>query len=360
MSKDEVVLSARGNWEQILGALAPHLNEALNRPGRHVPCPVHGGKDGFRTFKDVGETGGSVCNTCGVHTDGIATLMWANEWSFKETLEALDGFLHGHRPASVSRAPVTFSKRDDASENERLKKSLNRVWNETVSIDSVNAEPARLYMVRRGLSIVAPPSLRFHPALPYYDSATKAGEHPAIISMVTGANGNPVTIHRTYLTPDGNKANVESPKKLMAYPNDRKILGAAIRLMSAAGNIMAVAEGLETALAVAEGTGLTTWCAINALLLENFVPPASVERVLVFADKDRPTEQHHGGHGQEASRVLVQRLWKSGIKASAIVPSGEIPAGQKSLDWLDVLRQHGKAGFPRIDAIDARMTRKAA
>jgi hypothetical protein len=69
-----------------------------------------------------------------------------------------------------------------------------------------------------------------------------------------------------------------------------------------------------------------------------------VDQILVFADKDRPTHQHPEGHGQEAAKRLVRRLWEMGIKASAIVPTGEIPSDQKSLDWLDVLNR--KAGFP--------------
>jgi hypothetical protein len=163
-----------------------------------------------------------------------------------------------------------------------------------------------------------------------------------------------VTIHRTYLTSDGKKAPVESPKKLMSYPKSRKLVGGAIRLVEP-GPVLAVAEGLETALAVMEGTGLPAWCAVNAYLLEHFVPPPGVNRVIVFADKDRPTEQHPKGHGQEAARRLVQRLLEMGIEASAIVPAGEIPPDQKSLDWLDILNRDGLAGFPTIQSIEAQM-----
>jgi hypothetical protein len=146
----------------------------------------------------------------------------------------------------------------------------------------------------------------------------------------------------------------------MSYPKDRKIVGGAIRLTAEVSTVIAVAEGLETALAVIEGTGLQVWCAVNALLLENFVPPSTVKRALVFADKDRPTEQHPKGHGQEAARRLVQRLWEKGFKASAIVPAGDIQVGRKSLDWLDTLNCDGKAGFPTLDSIDARLLRLAA
>ena len=44
------------------GALAPALEPALSRVGRHVACPVHGGTDGFRLFRDADRRAG-VCAT---------------------------------------------------------------------------------------------------------------------------------------------------------------------------------------------------------------------------------------------------------------------------------------------------------
>lgn len=358
--KDEVSRTAQGRWGDILAGLAPQLQPALDRIGRHVPCPVHGGKDGFRVFPDVDNTGGSVCNTCGKQSDGFATLMWANGWKFAEAVKAVAEYLRVGarntpiRPQPKRSAPARVE--DDA----RLQQSLDRVRNESVPITASIAEPARLYLARRGISIAPPDTLRFHAALPYYEGEKKLGEYLALIAVVASAEGEPVTIHRTYLMPDGRKAPVASAKKLMAYPKARKIVGGAIRLIDEETPLLAVAEGIETALAVREGMGLPVWSTVNALLLANFAPPATVRRVLVFADKDRPCAQHPQGHGQEAARQLVQRLWVQGVQASALVPVGEIPDGEKSLDWMDVLKRQGKAGFPSLQAIDARLVRQAA
>ena len=38
---------ARGRWLEILPLLDARLSDAVARAGKHVPCPVHGGKDGF-------------------------------------------------------------------------------------------------------------------------------------------------------------------------------------------------------------------------------------------------------------------------------------------------------------------------
>ena len=64
--------------------------------------------------------------------------------------------------------------------------------------------------------------VRFHPALGYWqrndrDEAELIGRFPAMVALVTAADGMPVTVHRTYLTADGRKAPVTEPKKLMGY-----------------------------------------------------------------------------------------------------------------------------------------------
>ena len=60
--------AAKGHWREIFGALAPQLNEAVDRAPNHVSCPVHGGTDGFRLFPHWEETGAGICNTCGAIT----------------------------------------------------------------------------------------------------------------------------------------------------------------------------------------------------------------------------------------------------------------------------------------------------
>lgn len=364
MEAKEVKIAAQGTWDSILWSLAPQLRDALERPGHHVPCPVHGGKDGYRTFPDVAETGGSVCNTCGIHADGFATLMWATGMGFKETISEVKAYLRLGTSKPLPARVVKRVEKSDKKEDEKLRLSLNRVWNESIQIRERDAEPARLYLARRGISISPPESLRFHPSLPYYDGKERIGDYPAIISMVSGAQGNAVTIHRIYLTQDGNKAQVKAPKKLMMYPSDRKIVGGAIRVSPAArkSSTLLVAEGVETTLAVIEGTReaeFPVWSTVNALLMENFVPPEWTTRVIIFGDKDLPTEQHPKGHGQEAAKKLVQRLWQRGIQASAIIPAGEIPPGEKSLDWLDILKTQGSAGFPVMNMIERAMRNAA-
>lgn len=92
---EEIRPLAKGHWDYIFSALAPQLSAAMEQPGKHVPCPIHGGKDGFRLFPNYQENGACVCNTCGEFRDGFKTLEWINSWSFFEALKhvaALLGF----------------------------------------------------------------------------------------------------------------------------------------------------------------------------------------------------------------------------------------------------------------------------
>lgn len=344
---------ARGRWEAILHNLAPALGDAVSRRGRHVPCPVHGGRDGFRLFHDADQTGGGVCNTCGYFADGFALLMWINGWDFSRTIREVGSSLGSNAANSWLRgtSALPTGSSDDANRRDHL----NTTWRESLALTDPQAEPARLYLARRGLSVALPGTLRFHPELGYYADNRLVARFPAIVVQVTGQGGDAVTLHRTYLTAEGHKAPVDSPKKLMRHPSGRILTGGAIRLVRPSSRL-AVTEGIETALAVIEATGLPAWATGNAHLLETFVPPSGVSQVLVFADKDRPSRQHPSGHGQEAARNLVRRLWASGIQAGAIAPSIDIPEGRKGVDWLDVLNLVGKAGFPVLGDAEKALT----
>lgn len=83
----EVKARADGRWEAIMSRLAPNLAPAIDRRGKHVPCPIHGGTDGFRLMKKFDEVGSGVCNTCGVFKDGFSLLMFARQYSFRDALE---------------------------------------------------------------------------------------------------------------------------------------------------------------------------------------------------------------------------------------------------------------------------------
>lgn len=348
MEAKELKQLASGRWESIVTSLAPQLGLAIERLPHHVSCPVHGGVDGFRLFKDFDETGGGVCNTCGIQHDGYSLLMWANGWDFKTTHRAIHDMLLGDR-ANQYRPPVAppqVVKKEVEVDVQSIRDSLNHVWKHSVPLSSPEARVARQYFTNRGITNIDyrkidSAMIRFVPLLDYFEEDEKTGryrstgKYPVIVTMVCDSTGRPSTIHRTYLTPEGTKAPVQSAKKMMRHCANN-LFGAMQIAVLGKSKVLAITEGIETALAVMSAFNIPAWAAGNAYLLENFVPPQGVD-VVIYADKDIPSKQHPEGHGQSSAKLLLKKLWSEGIKASIKLPNIDIPQGMKSVDWLDVV-----------------------
>jgi hypothetical protein len=324
-----------GRWLNVLADLAPELEAALGRLGHHVPCPVHGGEDGFRLFANAAATGGGICNTCGAYPDGFALLMWLKGWAFPEALVAVAqplGLSEGR--AAPSRCQVVPALREKGRDPASLLVAIERVWDQSLAHDDRLAGPLRAYLERRGLAEARLDAsvVRFHPALGYWTRDDRCrprcvGRFPAMVARVTGPDGVPVALHRTYLTGDGYKAPVAEPRKLMAAPGT--VSGGSIRLFSPAKEL-GLAEGIETALAVHLWTGMPVWSAVSARMLEQVALPTGIRRVVIWADLDR------SGTGQTAAERLRMRLRVAGITASVELLPGPIPAGAKGVDWADL------------------------
>ncbi|WP_158089667.1 DUF7146 domain-containing protein [Magnetofaba australis] len=339
----DVKAAAAGRWGEVYAQLAPELAEAMAKPTRHHPCPVHGGKDGFRLFGDWRESGGCVCATCGPRHDGFATLQWLRGWDFPEALARVaevSGLDHTAprpvvRPARVTPPPAPTPDRE-------IQRAIADEWAEAVGLDHPAAAPVRRYLEARGLGEAMPlsPALRCDPRATYWEDGRKAGEFPAMIGRVVDAQGRHVGNHRTFLSLDGRKAPVRDAKKLTRGVFPGAFSGAAIQLFPLDGSgVLGVCEGIETALSVRLGAGMPCWAAISASGLASFEPPPGVQAVHIWADLDR------SGAGQEAATKLVERL-RHRMAVVVHLPPGEIPEGSKSLDWLDIFNQeagHGQA-----------------
>jgi len=340
----------RTGWLSVLSALAGDaLGPALQRPGRHVACPVHDGRhgDGFRLFADVDRSGGGICATCGAYPDGLALLRWLFRWSFPEALAQIASVLGlGSGPSAMVtpvrlRVAPSFPRSiPEKGDPARARLALRRTWLQSLAPQDPRAAPLRRYLASRGLAaaLLDPRVVRLHPALGYWvqdadDRPRCVGRFPAMLALVADRDGRPASIHRTYLRADGTgKAPVPSPRKLMAHAGPAPLAGAAIRLFPA-GPALGLAEGIETALAVRAITGMRVWACVSATLLRGFAVPSGVERLTVWADKDR------SGAGEAAAAVLQARLGNV-LDVRVRIPAEAIPATARGIDWADVwLRQ---------------------
>lgn len=257
------------------------------------------------------------------------------------------------------------AKRKSAMREERRKKSDARIqqqhadlWNQCISTGTDMASPIHRYLHSRGITIsmtrrdyLSADHVRFCPSTSYYEENEekkyeKVGDFPALVCAVRAPDGEILTLHRTYLTSDGQKAPVESARKMMPVPQEVKLGGGAIRVGAPLNGYLGVAEGLESALAATQGTGIPCWSTVNAALLAQFEPPKDVHTVVVFADKDRSRT------GELAAAQLQARLEAEGIKVVIMLPPQAIPANGKGIDWNDVLIEHGLLGFPCRRSLD--------
>lgn len=88
--------AAQGRWPRAITDLSGLSQDVAD--GQHHACPKRchpdaGGKDRFRVFNDYAESGGMICNQCGVCSDGIAALQWLTGDDFKTTIQKLADYL---------------------------------------------------------------------------------------------------------------------------------------------------------------------------------------------------------------------------------------------------------------------------
>lgn len=306
---------ASGRWTEMLGGFGIP-DEVLS--GKDTKCPTcEGPRRGFR-YDDKYGNGDSLCHGACGSRDGFALLMEVKGWSFLEALKAVEERVGGLPPQAKKVAKIRGP--------EEMKSLLNATWSKARSIGK--DDPVGRYLVARGVEMDAYPKvLRAHPMLDYFEKDEhkvnrRLGAYPALLAKVQDLSGKPMTLHRIYVDPNtpGDKAPVSQPKK----PMNSGIKGCGVYLYEA-GEELALAEGIETALAVRILTGLPVWACRDAGGLEAIVLPQHVRKVYIYADNDE------NFRGQLAAYTLAHRLTlKEGRQVEVKLP-------QNPGDWLDVL-----------------------
>ena len=167
--------------------------------------------------------------------------------------------------------------------------------------------PASVYLRGRGCALPEN-DVRWHPALPH--PCGHVG--PALVARVTDVlTGEPINLHKTWLTPDGSgKAQLDKPR-LLAKGHRKK--GGIIRLWpdEALTYGLLVAEGLETGLTAALGFA-PAWATIDAGNLAAFPVLDGIESLTVAVDHDRA--------GLDAFNALAARWLAAGREVRQWLP----------------------------------------
>lgn len=359
---------AEGRWDQVITSLTK-VPQFILDPKKHFPCPMHGGKDGFRVFPDFLQTGGCICNTCGSFNNGLSWLIKLTGEDYNTVIRQVVDLLD---PPDQSQESCQKEKESEAatpepipeettpeksvpgsSENPR-KKAAFYLWY-TISQPITYGDPASRYFASRGIMCIGRPGkdlrygLKFCPAA-QVQTSEGVQKLPAIFAAVRDSEGKLLTVHKTFLDQTWpRKAVIENPKRIAALPEGTSISGGAIYFqdINECRGTMIVAEGIETVLSVWFHYGCIYPAAalISATLMQQWNPPPGVTSVIIFADKDRP-----GPDGQEVGRkaaiALGRNLAERGIHGNILFPSMEIPQDYHSADWNDVLMLGGY--FPTI------------
>ncbi|WP_165063964.1 CHC2 zinc finger domain-containing protein [Paludisphaera rhizosphaerae] len=266
-------------------------------------CPFHSEKTG--SFRIHERKGVFKCHGCGAGGTVIDFVMKLDGKSFGEAMDYLAGRL-GLTPATGPVRPLRrrVPPKDPAADDRRKAQNVETafgIWRGCTSSDDTMAQ---LYLMGRAIDIAArggmPARLGFAHLLKH---APSGKSFPAMVGLITGAGGKFLGVHRTFLAFDSPANHPRAAKALAARlgrepdrvvvkaPVDgaKTMLGRAMGgcvCLARPGPVLAIAEGIETALSVQQATGLPCWAALSLGNIGGVPVPDEVREVRLFADND--------------------------------------------------------------------------
>ena len=208
----------------------------------------------------------------------------------------------GH--AGAARPAVTGRNKAPAGHGDRSARAL-ALWNEARPI---RGTPAEKYLKSRGLDYDGG-ALRWHPRCPFGTE-----RHGAMVALIRSIRTNAAqAIHRTALTPDGEKLG-------------RKMLGpcaaGAVKLTDDADveTALAIGEGVETTLSIRRLPGLErmpVWACLSAGGIERFPVLPGIETLWIAVDRDA------SGAGERAASACAERCEAAGLEVLLLMPGRE-------------------------------------
>lgn len=220
-------------------------------------------------------------------------------------------------PTAIERMAERDRQRQERAA--RMSAIAARDWQAAMPITGTAGE--RYLREVRGIRGALPQTIRFCPAALHSESGLCL---PAIVcGAACWPSRNVVSIHRTFLRADGSgKAPVTPDRKTLG-----RVAGASIRLAPAAPT-MAVGEGLETCLSVADATGLATWAAMFA----DNIPALALPDLPLASDLVIAADHDENGAGQKAAEAAAERWTRQGRRVRIALPP------RAGMDFNDMAR----------------------
>jgi len=269
-------------------------------------CPLPDHNDRNPSFAMHATVGNWRCHGCGATGGDVLELYRrATGAAFLEAAEALGALRDSHIPIEA------YSPRNHEPTQHTTpivaplewSDTAERIWRRTQGLRGTIGET---YLQHRGC--VLPPRdshLRFLPG----DGRLPPSLCAAITDTISGNKS--ISLHFTRLAPDGRgKAGTERDKLLL---KGHRKAGGVIRLWpdEAVTGGLAIAEGIETALAAAHAF-TPVWCCVDAGNLAVFPVLPGIEALTILADHDEP--------GLRAAAACAQRWADAGREVRIATP----------------------------------------
>lgn len=287
----------------------------------HAPSPGHSPRDRGMTLR--------------LRSDGRGVLVNTFNGDWRHALRHVEGELRSRGFVSADvRAPTPAERKAWAqaaakAKVERETRQLTRA--QALACEGTAPEPGgpvRAYLAARGLPTSTVAQAVNAGAIWEYRDEFK---RPAMLAIAHEVGGRLRGVQLTKLKADGSAKRGSAIDRLTFGP----FSGAACRLFKASGDTLAIAEGVETALAFYALRGVPAWAAFGSRNLAAFEPPRSVRTLIIAADGDKADPERPGDFkGMDAADALFNRL-RSRLRVI-------IAAAPPDLDWLDVHNAGGR------------------
>lgn len=294
----DVKVQYAGRWDGVLKSLGM-AQDYFN--GKHGDCPNCGDTRKNARWHPVKQY--NICSKCGI-TGPMDLAMILTGESFKATANRI----RGEKISMEQTAKVQDLEKDTA----RLK-----------AIYAARKPLNTAYLQSRGLIVTPQQNVFSVDAADYWtekDGKWSKEVLPAMVAAIRSEAGRTVSYHMTYFK-NGKKVG----RKVL--PPIFPLQGASIQLFKPVDGVLAVAEGIETALAVHQLEGLPVWATGNAWQMEVLELPADIKELWIYGDKDESYA------GQAAAFSLAKRMKAKGLRVYVELPEyfGE--------DFLDELHR---------------------
>ena len=300
---DQLRHAAHGRWREILPrcGVAPHC-----LIGRHCPCPGCGGRDRFR-FDDREGRGTFICSRGGgkaLAGDGFDLLRHVHGCDLRQVaamvaditgITSATSAVPTDRPVPHVSGAMTPAARCSADPGRgspaRTEKAIARerqaveLWR---AAEPIEGTPAEIYLRGRGFNsdqLATDPS-GWPETLRWSKDADGRGNAALVAAVNRRDDGLVCAIQRIFLYPDGLPVQNATGAKVKKALGPLRDNAARLSCWPDPYGKWGLAEGIETALAARQLTGIPTWAAVSAGNMANIAPPHWARHAVVFADHD--------------------------------------------------------------------------